>query len=228
MRMDNIPKPKFLWFEDVNGDILDVDTSHGMPDFPDEQKVYMHTKILEVRHYINTSGVPDKWPVKFLRWLIKKCPNSWVGYSGEMGWGGTTIRCMFPAIKYLVENNGWSFDEAAIASSDLCERCMNICLWECEGRDLELEEHYLSNARTHCSYCKYIDPAYDERYRVWCCYRTFKMEGDVSKAWHDLHINSAPGYWKFEDPKVETKPNFWQSIWRWAKMFFRAKKECKA
>ena len=196
MRLDNLPKPETFWFEDKGGNKLYVDTSHGMPDFPEAQTWYMHSYTAEVRHSVCTKRKDAKWPIRFLKWLIRHSPNNWKETPSEVYEGSTTIGVLYPPVKYLVENRGWNFSDAIVAASNLCERCMNIAIWEAEEHDLSLEQRYLSSVNTYCNSCKYIDPDYAERHRVWCCYRTFKLGGgDVAKAWKNVSVYSAPGYW---------------------------------
>jgi len=68
----------------------------------------------------------------------------------------------------------------------LCERCMNVVLWEIDGTDLSTEKHYLDTVHTHCEYCKTIDPIYDQKYKLWVMYRTFKRGGDVGESYKEL------------------------------------------
>lgn len=193
MRLDSLPKPDTLWYEDKNGDKLDVDISHGHPDFPKDTEWYQHHEWACVRYSVCTRSSKPKWPVRILSWLIKRMPDKWQGNSSQIGSGETTINCMYPVIKYLVEQRDWSFNLACVASSRLCSRCMNICLWECEGHDLSSEQHYLDTTKTVCQYCKYIDPEHLNKYRVWCCYRTLKLGGDIAQAYKNMSVYSAPG-----------------------------------
>lgn len=221
MQVDNLPKPDVLWFEDEDGNKIDVDVSHGMPDFPDGQKWYMHTKYPIVRHKINTCGVPDKWPVKCLKWVINKCPSNWKGNPTNVYASNTSISFSYPLVKYLVENRNWSFDEAVIMASNLCERCFNIACWSCEGYDyVNSQQRYLTNTRTYCRYCKYFDPDYDTRHRLWCCYRTFNHKGNVEKAWKQVTVDFHPDYFGCPDQR----PNWMQRLKHKVKLVFDFRK----
>ena len=187
MRIDNIPKYRTLWYEDEKGDELDFDISHGFPDMKNiEGDVYQHADSLVVTHSIClcNNGRKDKWPVRFLKWALKKLPYSWKsrGDSGGMiGRGETTLNCAYPIVKYLVEQRKWHFAEACIAAGNLCERCMNIAIWEAEGEDMAQHEHYMRVTNTHCLYCRHMDPEHHNRYVMKVCYRKYAREEDVTE-----------------------------------------------
>lgn len=193
MKLDNINEPRTFWYEDQDGN--DVPFEWG--DVPKvEGGCYQHSVNMEVSHSICTQFEDPAWPIRFLKWLIKKMPNSWKGSPSQLCRGTSTINGCYPIVKYLVEKRDFSFNDAAVVASQLCERCMNICLWELEGHDLTLEESYLSNTTTFCDYCKDIDAAYEQQHKLWCCYRTYKFGGDVAKAYRDISVNSNKEYMK--------------------------------
>jgi len=218
MRLDNLPEPETLWYEDQNGEKMDFDLSLGCPESKEGQTLYQHSESACVRQTICGDYKEAKWPIRFLKWLSRKMPNSWQGRAGTLAAGETTINCLYPVVKYLVEERDWHFSDACVSASRLCERCMNICLWECEGHDyINKEQHYLSSAKTYCRHCNDIDQDYAERYRVWCCYRTLKLGGGVSKAWNEITVDSAPGY---RDVECERKPNVFEKIQSFFGRFF--------
>lgn len=191
MKLDAISKAKTFWYEDQHGNDVPFDLNQGMPDNNDKLKLTQHTRILEVRETIYGSSKEAAWPVRMLKWLIKIMPNSWKGHGPQL-WGfSTTVGCNYPIVKYLVEKRNFGFNEAAVTASILCERCMNICLWECEGRDLALEESYLKSSKTYCKYCDEIDEDYARQHKMWACYRTMKLGGDVGKAYKNVSVYSS-------------------------------------
>lgn len=176
MRLDNIPKYRTLWYEDEHGNEIDFDFKHGFPDFKNiTGDVYQHSDSAVVSHSINLCNnmQDDKWPVRFLKWLMNKMPSSWHARKSHVLRGETTINCVYPIVKYLVEERDWSFPEACVAGSNLCERCLNIALWELEGTDLDTEEYYLNTTNTHCMYCKHIDYDHHAKYVPKAMYRAF-------------------------------------------------------
>jgi len=199
MQLDLLDKPKTYWYEDLKGNEIPWDI-HGSGDpFPpnySKGEVYQHTVGLEVRESICQEYKDPAWPVRFLKWLIRKMPSSWQGNPSQIFAGGSTVNCAYPVIKYLVENRDFSLNEAAVLSSQLCERCFNICCWEVEGHDLALEQHYLDTSNTSCKYCEIIDQDYFNKHRMWCCYRTFKFGGDVAKAYKNVSVYSDEKYMK--------------------------------
>ena len=209
MKLDNLPRQELLWYQDQDGNKFNQNEWNGLP--KDSSKTwYQHCMNTTVEHTIYQGHVRKKWPVRFLKWMIRKMPASWHGHSPLAYTGRTTIGCIYPIVKYLVENKGWHFSEACAVSSQLCEKCLNTCLDECQGTT----SNYSS--KTYCDYCQYIDPGHLEKYRVWCCYRTLKLGGDVAKAWNEMSVNSSPGYWDtvpgYGEPKKEKKPNVFEKI----------------
>lgn len=201
MKLDIIDKPKTYWYEDLDGNEIPWDINGPGNPFPDnyeDGEVYQHSVGLEVHHSICKEFKNPAWPIRILKWVIKKMPNSWQGNPCQLYAGHSTIGSGFSVIRYLIENRDFTLDEAAIAYSNMCERCMNICSWEVEGHDLTLEESYLKSSRTHCDYCEVIDSVYDQQKKLWCCYRTMKLGGDVSKAWKQNSVYSGDDYWSIE------------------------------
>jgi hypothetical protein len=195
MRLDNLDKPKHYWYEDLDGNEIDWDWKSNNP-FPDnysEGEVYQHCISLEVSHSICKQHKKPAWPIRMLKWLISKMPNSWQGNPSQIFVGHSTIGSAYPIIKYLVENRKFRLDEAAILASKLCERCYNVCLKELGDKSIQI------NYRTpnvNCSSCKYIDPDYNQRHKLWCCYRTFKLGGSVKKALETGYVSSSEEYMK--------------------------------
>ena len=193
MRIDNIPQIDNIWYEDEDGNVLDVDWKNGQPEFLSEKKYYQHCKNIVSTYSIYTNYKQAKWPIRAIKWVVDKLPNSWKEQPCNVATFNSSINCIYPIVKYFVENKGWSFSDACILGADLCERCLNIALWEIEGHDLSKEQSYLNMVRTQCNYCKYIDPDYENRLRVRCCYRTLKLGGDVGKAFDCASVNSPLG-----------------------------------
>lgn len=181
MQIDNLPKPCTFYYEDVEGNNIPFEFADG---FPDKKWHAQHSKFVQVNENIcfgsNGSNKKDLWPVKVIKWILDKMPASWKKPQISMSFE-STINCCYPIIKYLVENIHWSFNEAAVAASDLCERCLNIALWQIEG-DTTAHAQYLSNSRTRCDSCKYIDPDYYSKQRVKACYKAMSKKENIKKA----------------------------------------------
>lgn len=183
MRINNLPKPETIWFEDKDGNKLDWSLSSS-PDMPEgwEYQISYNTVVTES---ICGHSQDPKWPVKFLMWLIKVMPKKWQKITSQRMQFSSTINCVYPIVKYLVEKKKWSFNDACIASANLCERCLNICLWEIEGQDLRFHKFYLDKTHTTCKSCCYIDPDYLEQRKVKACYRALKYNKDIKQAWEE-------------------------------------------
>jgi len=206
MRLDNISEPATLWYEDKDGNRLEQST---IPEMPDGWK-YQYSKHVGVTESVCMQSKDPKWPVRCLKWTIRHLPRSWQGHPSQIARGEMTINCVYPIIKYLVENRKWRINEAAVAAASTCERCMNICLWELEGKDLATEQHYLDTVNTSCDYCKEIDPAHIEKKKVRACYRALKFNKDIKKAWEE-------GYCSHPSCEVTEarKETVWMKIKSW-------------
>jgi hypothetical protein len=200
MRIDLLEPPDCLYYEDKNLKRIDWDITQGLPDDPKAK--YQIYKGLEVRESIVRVGGCQraKWPVRFLEWLAERMPQRWKAIkSGEIYVGGSTVNCMYPVIKYLVEKRGWGLNDAAVLCGEICGRCMNLLLQETDPNFTfaSMPSDYFKKARgTWCKHCKIIDPDYDKRHRVWCVCRTWKMGGDVELAYKNTSCYSHPDYWK--------------------------------
>ncbi len=83
-------------------------------------------------------------------------------------------------------------------SQSVCDHCGAIAEIEINGEDPNSLHHkaYLKTCRSYCKYCEIMDPKYYNDRRIWCCYRTLKMGGDIKKAYKEMSPNSADGYFK--------------------------------
>lgn len=197
VKIDSISKPKTFWYEDLDGNEIpwDIYSDDPFPSNYKQKEVYQNCVGLEVRHSVCKQHSDPAWPIRLMKWIIKKMPNSWKGNPSEIYAGSTTINCCYPIVKYLVENRGFSFNEAAVAASQMCERCMNLCLVELANEQVS-PGYFDRISSTHCKYCKEMDPEYNNKHRVWCCYRTFKLGGDVAKAYKNVSVYSDEKYMK--------------------------------
>ena len=191
MHIDNLPKPCTFYYEDVDGNNIPFELTEG---FPHTKWCAQHFKNVEVHHSIcfgsDGSSRKDKWPIRFLNWVIYKMPASWKKPKKTIDFS-STISCCYPIIKYLVDNRKWSFSEACVASKELCERCLNLALDEV-GSIQNMGNKYYTNIKhnTSCEYCKIMDPIHFNKRRMFCCLKTFENGGDVRKAYKELSINS--------------------------------------
>ena len=190
-RIDSLSKPCTFYYEDVKGNNIPYELTDVVP----HEKWYaQHFKNVEVHHSIcfgaDGSSKKDKWPIRFLNWVIYKMPASWKKPVKSLNFS-STINCSYPIIKYLVDNKQWSFNEACVASKELCERCLNLALDEV-GSFQNMGSQYYMNIKhpTSCEYCKIMDPIHFNKRRMFCCLQTFKVGGDVGKAYRELSINS--------------------------------------
>ena len=190
--VDVIKPPPLFYYEDVYGNKVPFDWIKGMPD---KEWHAQHSITLLVQHSMVFGKIDkekDLWPVRMIKWLLKNMPDSWKKSSISMNFN-TNIGSGFELVKYLVEERKFSFNEAGGAVSIMCGRCREICESNIENRLPIFNDRWPNQ---HCSYCDEIDPEYVMWRRVWCCYRTAKMTGDVSKAYKENSPNSGKDYWK--------------------------------
>lgn len=189
MIIDTLNAPDSLWYEDRNGNKVDVDISQGFPS--DQRLKYQISKLLVVEESICNicEHQKSKWPVRFFEWILNKMPQRWrEEKSGVIYRGHTTINSMFSIIQYLVFKRGWNLNDAAVLCADLCSRCSNILLNELnpnEGRASSDKDF----RGTWCKYCKTIDPDYDKRHRIWWVYRCWwklNRRINIKKSYEEL------------------------------------------
>jgi len=106
--IDNVPNFESLWYEDVDGNVLDFDPI--IDDVKYTQKFYQVTNFLEVSSSMHSGNNrrKDNFVVRFLKWLLKNAPSSWHSDSSNIRFN-TTINGSWPVVKYLVEQRNWSF-----------------------------------------------------------------------------------------------------------------------
>lgn len=196
MKLDIIDKPKTFWYEDQFGNDVPFDTNAGMPDLDpgDNIRLTQHISSLEVRDTVWASHNPAAWPVRALKWMMRVMPDKWKARGPQVMGFSSTINGGYAIIKHLIENRDFTLNDAAVVAARMCERCYNICSWECEGHDLALEQRYLDTCNTWCKYCIDIDSDHHQRKKLWCCYRTLRLGGDVSKAYEDMSVYSDKDY----------------------------------
>lgn len=191
MKLDKLTKPETLWYENEQGEKIDWDIRNMVhPECYYDGGVYQYSQNVVVTQSICRQYQEPHWIVRTLYWLIRKMPDKWQKISSQVYESQTTINSSYKIIKYLVEQRNFSFSDACIISSRLCERCCNVCECELAG------QQYNSWSNTHCDYCKVIDPDYDMKHKLWCCYRTFKLDGDVAKAYKNVSVYSDETYMK--------------------------------
>jgi hypothetical protein len=188
MLLDGIKNIDTLWYEDEAGNKLD--SNRMSCELPKGWK-YQYCASAVVVDSICTHAVRPKWPVRWLRWMADRMPRSWQGNKSQIMRGESTINCIYPIVKHLVEQNGFSFNDACVLGAGLCERCLNIVLWELEG-DETAHAQYLNDTMTTCKYCDIIDSRYLNQKRVKACYRALKYKGDIAKAYRDKCFYSGP------------------------------------
>lgn len=189
MRIDELKRPDNIYFVNSKWDKVDYDIND---DFTYENMVrqnssikYQIVKYLEVRESVcRVTNEKDKWPVRFLKWLVERLPNSWKAGSAEVYCGGSTIGTMFPVIKYLVEKRGWSLDDSAILVSELCSRCSNVL--DDEVLKTPATYNYNHFPDTWCKHCHTIDPKYNNKYILWKLLKVYRDGGSVSEVYREF------------------------------------------
>lgn len=88
----------------------------------------------------------------------------------------------FPIVKYLVEQRNFTFNEACIIYSQMCEKCANHCLYELG--DLQHKVNY-NNIKMLCEHCETIDPEHYYCQRTMACYRALKNGDDIEKTFNE-------------------------------------------
>lgn len=201
--IDKITPPCTFYYEDIDGNFVPFDYQKGMPDH-DKPWHAQHSKGVLVQHSIcfgKRNKKLDAWPVRLLKWLLRKAPQSWKKSDISMSFH-STINSAYPIIKYLVEQRQFRFNDACVVASEMCGRCSDICEGDINGTTV-IPNYNLPNV--YCKFCDIIDPQYVFYRRVWACYRTMRMEGDVAKAYKEISPNSREGF--FDDPKNEERLN---------------------
>lgn len=190
MKIDLIENPCTFWYEDVQGNKIPFDFSKGFPDFKWHAQFSKGVSVQENICFGQRNG-KDLWPVRFLKWLLWKCPSRWKKPTTSMSFNSTINNC-WDVIKYLKEQRGFSFNDSCVVASELCDHCGSIIEWELKGEDPNSPNNqaYLKTCRSHCNYCKVIDPSYYLYRRVWACYRTLKLGGDITRAYKEISPNS--------------------------------------
>ena len=187
--IDKISPPDTFYYEDTDGNMVPYDYQKGMPD---RKWHAQHSKHVIVQHSICFgTDSSDKWPVRLLKWLLKKMPSSW-----NKQWSMTfnaTINSAYPMVKYLVEQRQFRFNDACVAVSEMCGRCGDICEGDMNGVVIVPDYKW---PNMYCKFCDVIDPEYVAWRKVWSCYRTMKMKGDIAKAYKENSPNSGKDYFK--------------------------------
>jgi hypothetical protein len=185
MQLDKIEKPCTFWYEAKDGTNVPFELTEG---FPEKEWHAQHSKSVIVQHSLcfGSRKGEDRWPVRLAKWLLRKMPDSWKKPTIAFSMG-STINCGYPIIKYLVEQRGFKFYEACVVAGDLCERCLNICLWETTNEPID--QNYLRTANTTCYNCKYIDEAYFTNRQIKAAYATMRRGGDITKAYKEGYSN---------------------------------------
>jgi len=201
MRIDDIAKPDFLWFEDDDGNKLEL--GPNIVEFPPEYKsgdARLIVQSTRTTYEMHCKQRKDLWPVKFLNWIIKILPKTWRATDSQIFAGSSPVNIPFSIMKHLVEKRKFSIEESLIATSEMCGRCIRILDLEATGADLNADPGYMNKSydscRVCCSHCEVIDPEYSRSYTRWVCYRTMKLGGDVAKAYKERFPNSNAEYMK--------------------------------
>jgi hypothetical protein len=184
--LDKIEPPCTFYYEDTDGNEVPFDWNNGMPD---RKWHAQHSKGVLVQHSIcfgERNKKKDLWPVRLTKWLLYRMPTTWKKSEISMSFN-TTINHDYQIIKYLVENRKFKFNDACVVVSELCGRCSDIIYSELNNATFI--DSYCSLPNMCCNYCNTIDPIYSVRRRVWCCYRTIKLGGDVKKAYKENSPN---------------------------------------
>lgn len=209
MQIDLLEPPECLYYEDDR--LQKLENTDDPCEIPADSR-YQISKMLVVQESICRVGPykKAKWPVRLMKWIVEKLPNSWKAeQSGQICCGTTTINCMYPVIKYLVEKKDWCLNDAAVACANMCERCMNLLLRETDPNYTlsPMPANYFDKGSgikggrgTWCKNCKTLDPEYDKKHRVWCVYRTKQLGGDVARAFKETSCFSSPD-WGWEKVK---------------------------
>ena len=204
--IDKLKPPCLFYYEDTEGNNIPYDLVNDPPNHP--RKWYaQHSLDVSARHEICFGFYKkDLWPIKFMKWLMRKMPESWKR-ADKFGYSSHTIHGGFPMVKYLVEQRGFSFTEACVTCGNMCGRCQDICEADINGTTY-VKDYTLPN--THCQSCDILDPDYINYRRVWACYRTMKLGGDVAKAYKTGSPESSKYYFY-----PETKPKKLKRLWHY-------------
>jgi hypothetical protein len=182
MRIDQVSKPCTFYYESETGENIPFELTDG---FPELKWHAQHSKGVLVQHSICFGSRPGKdlWIVRALKWLVDRCPDTWKKPTSSMTFNSTLNGC-WPVIKYLVDQRGWDFNNACVVCGDCCERCYNIMEAEVTGQSTNTL--YFNTSRTHCKYCKELDPEHNYKYITWRLYRALNQKQDLKKVWAGL------------------------------------------
>lgn len=197
--IDKIKAPSTFYYEDCDGEKFNYDPKLGLPD---KEWYAQHIKSVIVRHDIcfgnRNKKNKDLFPVRMLKWILCKMPNSWKRADPSMSFNSTVYHS-YPLVKYLVENKQFSFNNACVVASELCGRCYELLKGNMLGNP-EVYDYSILN--TACDYCEQIDPEYILRRRVWCCYRSMKLKGDVKSAYDKISVYGSELTYKIDNKFV--------------------------
>lgn len=182
MRLDNIQKPCTFWYEDHDENKIPYEQTDAY-NLTKKGWKSQHMLYPIIREEIClANGKKDRLPVKILEWLLRKMPRSWKSTTTISHYHYAGI---YEIIKYLVEQRVFSFREATVAASKMCDRCEDLCMSDLGNAQCRTPYYDI------CEYCDMIDPGYTDMRRVQACYSTMKHNGDISKAFNNCRMNGA-------------------------------------
>lgn len=164
--LDKIDAPTCL---KVNGKYSDpMDYSYPSDLYNYGNNVQFIFPIVKTSYYF---GKKANFIYKMIWKAIKPVFNFFIRKSEYFSMESGISDCHWSIVKYLVEERGFGLSDALTVAPNLCERCVNICLYELNGDDFETATDKTSTSRTYCDNCNLIDPKYARKYRARSIYR---------------------------------------------------------
>jgi hypothetical protein len=185
-RLDNLPKPCTFYYEDTEGNNIPYDRTSCA--HPTVKWAAQHSKSVEVHESIcfgsSVRSNKDAWPVRAIKWVLYHAPASWKKPVSCITFN-SSINCGWPIIKYLVEKRKWSLNEAGVAASELCERCLNRVLDDIGGVQQPMGQQYYDAAHTSCKSCQYIDLEHYNKVKMKAAYQALKHGENIAKCFKE-------------------------------------------
>lgn len=159
MKID-LSKMKHFWWEDEQGNILDLPKYGSPSNEQKEQYCFYHSEFpCQISHEISHYGYH---PTKMQRFLIKlpiigKRVKQKIGKTfRSLGTFNTTYTCGGDCIVAMVNSGDYTLEQAIWVYTHSCERCMNVLEFKyLKGKEgyAEYSDEWLK-CNTVCDFCK--------------------------------------------------------------------------
>ena len=158
MKID-LTKLKHFWWEDAEGNVLELEDGRRPTEEEKEKYCYYHSEFpCQVHHRISHYGYHPEGIYRLLVNLPiigKRFKNKLGKTQKEIATFSTTYNCGSDCIVAMVNSGDYTLEEAIWIYSNACERCMNaLCYKYLNGADgyEEYSEEW-QKCNTECEFC---------------------------------------------------------------------------